>query len=119
MASVVNLDTAKRLDIVCRRGDTFRLELEFIGTDGLAINISGYIWKLDVRETDTSISAILEDNQLDYVATVDGKLTVTIPATTMAAINSGIYVYDIQSESVGIVKTWIYGIFKVNEDITE
>lgn len=119
MSSVVNLDTSKRLDIVCRKGDTFRLELEFIGTDSLPINISGYVWKLDVRETDTSTPAILEDSQLEYVATVDGKLSVTIPATTMAGISSGIYVYDIQSESAGIVKTWIYGIFKVNEDITE
>jgi hypothetical protein len=37
----------------------------------------------------------------------------------VAAVTSGTYVYDLQSSVAGVVKTWLYGIFKINEDISE
>ena len=43
MASV-NLDTASRLNITCRRGDTFTLEVDF----GEAVNTTG--WTLRVKD---------------------------------------------------------------------
>jgi len=118
MAAQINLDTAQRVDITCRKGDSFRLELTFKDDTGAVINLTGYTWKLDVRETDTSSSAILEDSAFSYSGTAQGVLTITAPAATMANIDGGIYVYDLQSTNSGSVKTWLYGIFKVNEDVT-
>jgi len=46
--AAINLDTAARLDITCRKGDTFSLEIDFeqsLPTTG---------WTMHVRETDTS-----------------------------------------------------------------
>jgi hypothetical protein len=114
----INLDTSQRLDITCRKGDSFRLELTFKDDAGAVINLTTYTWKLDVRETDTSASATLEDDAFTYNGTALGVLTITAPAGTMAAVEGGLYVYDLQSTNAGAVKTWIYGIFKVNEDIT-
>lgn len=114
----VNLDTAQRVDITCRKGDTFNLELTFKDPDGVGLDLSAYTWKLDVRETDTSSTAIIEDDAFSYTGLSTGVLTIGAPAVTMAAIEGGIYVYDLQSSSAGVVKTWIYGIFKVNEDVT-
>jgi hypothetical protein len=37
----------------------------------------------------------------------------------MAGVNGGLYVYDLQSTTGGSVKTWIYGLFTINEDISE
>jgi|TARA_B100000035_G_C20885030_1_gene502298 hypothetical protein len=114
--TTVNLDTAARLDIICRKGDTFTLALEFgktMPTDG---------WALDVRESDTATGTVLENTDFTYTVTdgkeTNSKLTVQGAATTMAAIDSGLFVYDLQNTDSSTVKTYLYGTFKVNEDVT-
>ena len=118
MAAQINLDTAQRVDITCRKGDSFHLELTFKDSDGVELDLSGYEWKLDVRETDTSSNAILEDTSFTYDGNASGVLTIDGTPNVMSTIDGGIYVYDLQSTNAGAVKTWLYGIFKVNEDIT-
>ena len=60
MATSVNLDIASRVDITCRKGDTFTLELTFKDEDGNVIDLSvGYDWVMQVRESDTSATAAL------------------------------------------------------------
>lgn len=51
MASSVNLDVAERLDITCRRGDTFSLTLTLKDSSGTAITLatSGYEFLMDVK----------------------------------------------------------------------
>ena len=120
MSQSINLDIAKRVDITCRKGDTFSLIVTFTDADGDAIDLSsGYDWKMDVKDTDTSSSDIISDDSFAYSGNSSGQLTITASATTMAAVVSGSYVYDLQSSVAGVVKTWLYGIFKINEDISE
>ena len=127
MATNINLDIANRVDITTRRGDTFNLELTFKDEAGDPIDLSsGYEWMMQVRESDTSSSAILDgDSNDDLAADVgftgdnNGLLTITISAAVMAGIEGGIYVYDLQSSQGAVVTTWMYGIFKVNEDVSE
>lgn len=123
--AAINLDTAARLDITCRKGDTFVMELDFGET------IISLGWLMHVRETDTSedeilipvgdISFSVSDNDSGVT---NAKLKITIPADTMAILNSGMYVYDLQNTDTrvdiveSVVKTYLYGLFKVNEDIT-
>lgn len=118
MAAQINLDTSQRVDITCRKGDTFNLEITFNDSDGTTLDLTGYTWKLDVRETDTSASAIIEDDAFSYSGTAEGVLTISASSTTMAGVDGGLYVYDLQSSNTGNIKTWLYGIFKVNEDVT-
>jgi len=119
MATQINLDTSTRVDITCRKGDTFKLELNFTDDDGDAIDISGYSWKMDVKETDTSSADIIADDSFTYTGTSAGKLTIEATSAIMAAASGGLYVYDLQSTNSGTVKTWVYGIFKINEDVSE
>ena len=119
----INLDTAQRLDITCRKGDTFLLEVDFgqtIPTDG---------WLMQVRLSDVDDEFVLEassdpeivvsDGNATGTTITDSKITVTIAADIMDEPTlSGMYVYDIQNTDNGVVKTYLYGIFKVNEDIT-
>lgn len=117
--AAINLDTAARLDITCRKGDTFIMELDF----GELINSTG--WLMHVRETDRSEDEIIIP-AADFTFTVsdndDGvtnaKLKIVIPADTMVDISSGLYVYDLQNTRASVVKTYLYGLFKVNEDVT-
>ena len=64
MATQINLDNATRVDITCRRGDTFKIEFTFTDDDGDAIDLTSYSWKMDVKETDTSSGDIIGDSSL-------------------------------------------------------
>jgi hypothetical protein len=119
MATQINLDNSTRVDITCRRGDTFTLEFTFSDNAGAALDLTSYGWKMDVKETDTSSGDIIADSSFTYSGTALGVLTITATATVMAAVAGGLYVYDLQSTNGGAVKTWVYGLFKVNEDVSE
>jgi hypothetical protein len=119
MATTINLDNATRVDITCRRGDTFKLEFTFTDDDGDAIDLSSYSWKMDVKETDTSSGDIIGDDSFTYTGNSSGKLVIEATATVMAGVAGGIYVYDLQSDNAGTIKTWVYGLFKINEDVSE
>lgn len=126
MATQINLDIAQRVDITCRRGDTFVLELTFKDEDGVAIDLSsGYNWMMQVRETDTSSTALLDGdsndegaNDFGFTGDSNGLLTITSAASIMAGIGGGLYVYDLQSAQGAVVTTWMFGKFTVNEDVS-
>tara|TARA_R100001440_G_scaffold22853_2_gene37284 strand:+ start:108 stop:476 length:369 start_codon:yes stop_codon:yes gene_type:complete len=117
--AAINLDTAARLDITCRKGDTFQLELDF----GETINTTE--WLMHVRETDTSEEdLIIDEGAITFTVSdnssgvTNAKLTITISDDNMANVQSGMYVYDIQNDFSDVTKTFLFGLFKVNEDIT-
>ena len=128
MISTVNLDTAARLDIVCRKGDTFNLSLDFgkAMTDPDVATGTNNVFVLQVRETDTATgSPILSmGSDADEVNIVDGqktdsKMNITKAHSSMENVTAGLYVYDLQETTInGTVKTLLYGTFKVNEDVT-
>lgn len=118
--SKVNLDTAARLDIVCRKGDSFSLTVEF-DTDMPNPAEGDIDYLLEVRKTDVS-SDITEDTFKFERDATNKKITITNSAANMAAIGSGIYVYDLQvKDSSGLtytVKTYLFGTFEIVEDIS-
>ncbi len=127
MATSINLDIANRVDVTTRRGDTFTLELTFKDEDGVAIDLSsGYHWMMQVRESDTSSASLLDGdsndnsaNSFGFAGNNNGLLTITASAAVMKAVEGGLYVYDLQSSQGAVVTTWMYGIFKINEDVSE
>jgi hypothetical protein len=117
--SVVNLDNAQRVDIVCREGDTFTIEIDFYDANDQPIDLTGYTWKMEVSESDTSPTPVLDYTDFTYTGNSTGKLFVNATANTMSTINGGMYIYGLQSNDAGTVKTWLYGLFTVNEDVVE
>lgn len=121
MASI-NLDISTRLDIACRRNDTFSLELSFSDDTGAAVDLTVYSnFSMEVRKHDRKTgSATLKFTKLtnQIVGLSNGTMTVTGPAATMN-VSGGDYVYDLQATTIGgEVYTWLRGKFVVNEDIT-
>lgn len=118
--AVVNLDTAARLDIICRKGDSFSLTVEF-DTEIPDQQAPSSFWKLDVQETDTSETQIiqLDGNSFSRDSENTKKLTITATGSEMN-VASGLYVYDLQHETTaGARKTYLYGTFRINEDVTD
>lgn len=118
-ANTVNLDNAQRVDIICRKGDTFSLEVDFYNDSNQPINLTSYTWKMEVSESDTSATPVLDSNDFSYSGNSTGTLFVTATANTMLTINGGMYIYGLQSNDAGTVKTWLYGLFTVNEDVVD
>ena len=115
----VNLDNAQRVDIICRKGDTFSLEVDFYNDSNQPINLTSYTWKMEVSESDTSASPVLDSTAFSYSGNSTGTLFVTASAATMLTIPAGLYVYGLQSNVAGVIKTWLYGLFTVNEDVVD
>lgn len=134
MSQVLNLDKSQRVDIVCKRGDTFKMSLQVQDDEGGVTDLTNYNFAMEVRYADTDDGENQQPQDDGYVFnsnTLDGEITVgledgangnvsfTIANTDMEGIDSGLYVYDIQMTNVeDIVETILYGVFKVNEDVT-
>lgn len=122
MASI-NLDTASRLDITCRKNDTFNLILNVTDESGEAIDLSSnYAFEIDVRKNSNSSTTLLTFTDSDFTKGSDGKLTINKAASDMD-VKAGYYVYDLQAtistETPSRVETWFAGDFIIVDDVTE
>ena len=64
MASKVNLDVAERLDITCKRGDTFSLTLTLNDSSGTAIDLTGYEFLMDVKTNPARTRSGISDREV-------------------------------------------------------
>ena len=77
MASKINLDTSTRLDIICRRGDTFTLQLTIKNSSGNLTSLVEDRFSLQVRTKATA------DGSQGLIMTTDpGQVAVESPAPT-------------------------------------
>ena len=147
MASKVNLDVAERLDITCKRGDTFSLTLTLNDSSGTAIDLTGYEFLMDVKTNPARTRSGISDREViassslsrsssdskglteeqksklsnGFVfsdGTTSGVVTVTASADVMKEIPVGSFAYDIQQKTAEVVTTILRGSFSVNEDIS-
>lgn len=116
----VNLDTAARLDIICRKGDTFSLEVTF--DENMPDDGSGNLYEMHVRET-VDAADVKEDGFDIRRKNGDNKtLIIKNSAENQDGISAGLYVYDLQYASAGatgVVSTYLTGTFEVREDVTD
>lgn len=145
----VNLDTTDRLDITCRRGDTFELTLTLKDSSGSGLNLAtdDYQFLMQVRggkptastaqrvPTSTEYGSdrllpplIIGSSQLGEKApcnftfnSIDdnGNVTVFLSAENMRKIPAGRYKYDLQYVKDTTHKTVLEGRFVINEDISK
>ena len=137
MASKVNLDISERLDITCRRGDTFELTLTLKDSTGAVktLSTSKFSFLMQVHNNRVSGDTLVigsvnagarTDNVFEpFVATDSGVLTIKATAATMRNVPAGRYVYDLQqivpssTSSDDTHTTILRGSFTVNEDVAK
>lgn len=141
MSSKVNLDVSEKLNITCKRGDTFNLGLLMKDSSGDPIDVSAYVFLMQVKGDPDPVTGerplIMGTNQIgkkasssdddlftnfDISSTSSGDVTIKALASVMAKILPGSYVYDIQqsvrSATGDVVTTIFEGRFIVNDDIS-
>ena len=133
MASKVNLDVSDKLDITCRKGDTFNLKLLLKDSTGTALTLttSGYEFLMQVRgrqkvqgERKLVIGSVnrgrAAEEGINFSFTTDdsGNLTITASDSIMRQVSAGRYVYDI-IVTKGVSKTTVVeGNVHVREGVT-
>lgn len=124
-ATKINLDTSSRVDVTCRKGDTFSLRLTITAADGITVGFAaGDIFLFQVRDSDTG--DLVTNGTADFAndVTADGDdvtakyIELSVAASVMKTMPSGLYVYDVEQKSGAVVSTLIFGTLKVNEDVS-
>ena len=131
--ATANLDIAEKLDIICKRGDSFNMTITMTDSAGEPINLTDYIFSMEVkskrvsngRASGTTLPVVYEETILadtsdigNSVDAASGQVTFTVAASTMKTIDPGVYVYDIQYDNTAEVRTILEGLFKVNPDVS-
>src|SRR6266542_1939299 len=109
-----NSDLAGKLDIVCRRGDTFYRSLTFT-INGNPEDFTGSAFKMQVRLSTTIILDFTSSN-----ITITGNTIELYKSNDdMKSIKPGKYQYDLeQTYADGTVTTRLAGSFTINPDST-
>ncbi len=106
-----------KYNIVANQGATFNLNFT-IANDGVALNLTGYTFAMQVRRSYNSSTALL--NITSATMTSIGTVAVTVSATTMNTVPAGRWVYDIElTSSGGQVTRILEGRFIVKAQVTQ
>jgi hypothetical protein len=118
----VSTDVSKRLDITCRKGDTFELTMVVNDAEANAVDFSLFndmLLQVRPSDDDTGTPVLEFIFPTDFEVSILGTLIIKKSNTDMASIDAGIYVYDLQmTDANSKVVTWFYGIFKINDDVS-
>ena len=106
-----------KYNIVADQGATFNLNFT-IATDGVALNLTGYTFAMQVRRSSNSSTALL--NITSATMNSSGNVAVTVSATTMNTVPAGRWVYDIElTSSGGQVTRILEGRFIIKAQVTQ
>jgi hypothetical protein len=119
--TIITNDISQELNLIARRGDTYEREFVVKKTDESLYDFTGYSAKMQVKEKQADTTAILDlDSGVGGEITLAaGSLKILIPAATMKTILPKNYYFDLQlTYPSAKVKTWLFGRFTVNQDVT-
>jgi hypothetical protein len=127
----IKTDIAQKVDFEARRGDSFNVTISVKDTDGTDFDFTGFSGYMDIRGerrglilgfTTLNTSELASGNydstyKAESIVFQAGKITLSQSATNME-FETGIYSYDFQIKDQNNVHTWLYGRFKLNDDLT-
>jgi hypothetical protein len=141
----ISVDVAQTLNITCRKGDSFLLDITVTDSGGTSIDLTGYAGALIVKDNDGNTQIefytnLIADRTIDdsyssgghglitmnYSASNDNTIRFHAQPTTAGTTNdlvAGTYNYDFAVEyesgdsTTNAVTTWLKGTFTVNADV--
>jgi hypothetical protein len=112
---------ATTYDILIEQGATYSQVITY-KDNGVAVNLTGYTARMQVRATLESASTLVElttANSRIALGGTAGTITLTISATDTAALTSGRGVYDLELVSgSGIVTRLLQGVATISRNVT-
>lgn len=107
-------------DFTAGQGETFDRTVTW-KIDDVAVNLTGYTARLQIRKTHKSTSAVvsLTSSSGLTLGGSAGTIQIVISATATAALTAGKYVYDLELVSAGgVVTRVIEGAFELTPEVT-
>ncbi len=114
---------AGKYNIIADQGATFSRTATWLGSDSQPINLTGYTARMQVRQRYVSTSTVLSLTSSPAagisLGTSNGEITITVSASSMAAVGAGEYRYDLELISgSGVVTRLLMGSFTVQAEVT-
>ena len=110
-----------KFNLICEQATTFNFQFS-INNDAVPIDLTGYTGTMTVRPfvgASTTTVVASTANGLMVFDAVNGRVTVTISATTTGAIAAGRYSYDLVLTSGVTVTRYLEGKFIVTGAVTQ
>jgi hypothetical protein len=112
---------ATTYDILIEQGATYSQVITY-KDNGVAVNLTGYTARMQVRATLESASTLVElttANSRIALGGTAGTISLTISATDTAALTAGRGVYDLELVSgSGIVTRLLQGVATISRNVT-
>lgn len=111
---------AGRYNITAYQGATYDLSLTW-STNGTATDLTNYSAAMQVRVTPAATATIvsLASGTGITLGGTAGTIAINVDAETMAAVDPGQYVYDLELDSGGAVYRLLQGTFQVEAEVTK
>lgn len=113
---------AANYDILIEQGATFRLQILYKDSNGVAVNLTGYTARMQVRQKYSSPDALLTlttENGGIALGGAAGTVTVTAAASLTDDITATCGVYDLELQSGGgIVTRLVEGNVNITPEVT-
>ena len=109
---------AGKHNFTLEQGSTFDREIT-VQENSQALNLTGYSARMQMRSTHDSSSIALTFTAAIANPSTNGKINLGATATATAAVEEGIYVYDLEIESsAGTVTRILEGTITVTPEVT-
>ena len=109
---------AGKHNFTLEQGSTFDREIT-VQENSQALNLTGYSARMKMRSTHDSSSIALTFTAAIANPATNGKINLGATATATAAVEEGIYVYDLEIESsAGTVTRILEGTITVTPEVT-
>ena len=111
---------AARHDIVIEEGATFDITFTYLDKDGVAIDVTGYSAKMDIKESvgGTVIDDLTSTGSEITVGTTDGTFQIVITATNTDAYDFDWGVYDLEITTGSTVIRLVEGRVEFKRAVT-
>lgn len=113
---------AASYDILIEQGATYQQTFAWKDSDGVAIDITGYTARMQVRRSRSAETVLLEATTTNgYIVLGDalGTIAVTIPASITQDVTASRGVYDLELVSAGgIVTRLLEGSVEISKEVT-
>jgi hypothetical protein len=110
-----------KYNLVCDQATTFNFQFQILNNQ-TPLNLTGYTGTMTVRPfvgASTTTVVATTANGLMVFDAVNGRVTITISATTTGAIAAGRYSYDLVLDSGATVTRYLEGKFIVTGAVTQ
>ena len=110
-----------KYNLVCDQATTFNFQFQIL-ENNTPLNLTGYTGTMTVRPfvgASTTTVVASTANGLMVFDAANGRVTVTISATTTGAIAAGRYSYDLVLDSGATVTRYLEGKFIVTGAVTQ